>query len=176
LKTSQPQNHRKNITINAATEMKKIILVLITYLICLSCDKQRVFEEFRPVGDRTWSSKNTMHFNVSLSDSAQAYNIYISIRHTGNYEFSNLYLFVTAHSPNGISIRDTVEITLADERGKWLGKGAASVFTAYYPYRKNIRFPLHGIYTFDIEQAMWIKDLKNVTDVGLRIEKAGNPG
>jgi gliding motility-associated lipoprotein GldH len=176
LKTNQQENHRKNITINATAEMKQAILVLTAVLVCLSCDKQRVYEEFLPVVDQTWSSNNTMHFHVSLSDSSQAYNIYISVRHTGKFEFSNLYLFVTAHSPNGNSIRDTVEITLADERGKWLGKGAASVYTTYCLYRNNIRFPLHGIYTFDIEQAMWIKDLKNVNDVGLRIEKAANPG
>jgi gliding motility-associated lipoprotein GldH len=156
--------------------MKQAISGFLAVLLCISCDTQRVYEEFRPVDDQTWSSNNKVHFNVSLADSAQGYNVYISVRHTGNYEFSNLYLFVTAHSPNGNSVRDTVELTLADERGKWLGKGAASVFTTYYPYRKNIRFPLHGIYTFDIEQAMWIRDLKNITDVGLRIEKAGNPG
>ena len=72
-----------------------------------------------------------------------------------------------------VSTRDTVEIILADEHGKWQGKGAASVFTLYYPYQTNIRFPLRGIYTFDIEQAMWIKDLKHISDIGLRIEKAG---
>ena len=26
---------------------------------------------------------------------------YIAVRNTGKYEYSNLYLFVTAHSPNG---------------------------------------------------------------------------
>jgi gliding motility-associated lipoprotein GldH len=94
------------------------------------------------------------------------------VRNTGKYEYSNLYLFVTAHSPNGNLVRDTVEITLADERGKWLGRGAASVFTLFYPYKTNIRFPMRGIYTFDIEQAMWIRDLGNISDIGLRIEKA----
>jgi gliding motility-associated lipoprotein GldH len=156
--------------------MKRYILVLMAVLVCLSCDRQRVYEAFQPVDGQTWSSNNNLNFHVNLSDSAQAYNVYISVRHTGNYEFSNLYLFVTAHAPNGNSIRDTVEIILADDRGKWLGKGAATVYTTYCLYRKNIRFPIHGIYSFDIEQAMWIKDLKNITDVGLRIEKAGNPG
>jgi hypothetical protein len=44
---------------------------------------------------------------------------------------------------------------------------------AFYPYKTNIRFPIPGIYTFTIEQAMWIRDLKNISNIGLMIEKAG---
>lgn len=153
--------------------MRKTCLVILSVVFFLSCDKQRVFEEFVPLKGQNWNSNNILHFNVSMSDSAQSYNVYIGIRNTGEYEFSNLYLFVTAHSPKGSLIRDTVELTLADEHGKWLGKGAANIYTTYYPYKLNIRFPLQGVYIFDIEQAMWIKDLKHISDVGLRVEKSG---
>jgi gliding motility-associated lipoprotein GldH len=152
--------------------MKKVGLFTLLVLICFSCDKQKVFEEFVSIDGPSWNSNNILHFNVNMADSAQAYNVLLSVRNSGKYEFSNLYLFVTAHSPNGSFIRDTVEIALADDRGKWLGKGAASMYTTYYPYRQNIRFPVRGIYTFDVEQAMWIKDLKNISDIGLRIEKS----
>jgi gliding motility-associated lipoprotein GldH len=153
--------------------MNKACLIMLVVILSLSCDKLRVYEEFRPIQGKTWNSKDVLHFNVNINDTAEAQNVYISVRNTGEYEYSNLYLFITAHSPNGSQVRDTVEITLADARGKWLGKGAASVFTLYYPYRHNIRFPIRGIYTFDIEQAMWIKDLKHISNIGLRIEKSG---
>ena len=142
-------------------------------MILSSCDRKRVFEEFIPIQGQSWNSNNILHFNANMIDTAIVHNVYISVRNTGNYEYSNLYLFVTAHSPNGNFVRDTVEIKLADEHGKWFGKGAASVYTLYYPYKINIRFPFRGIYTFDIEQAMWIKDLKHINDIGLRIEKVG---
>jgi len=150
--------------------MKKTSLILLSLLLCLSCDKYGVYEKFVSIEGQSWNSSSILHFDVNMADTSQAYDVLLSVRNTGNYEFSNLYLFVTAHSPNGSFVRDTVEIILADEHGKWLGKGAASVFTTYHPYRKNIKFPLRGIYTFDIEQAMWIKDLKSITDIGLRIE------
>jgi gliding motility-associated lipoprotein GldH len=151
--------------------MKKASLFILIVLLGLSCDRQRVYEEFRDLEDQTWKSYDILHFNVNISDTASAHNVLISVRNTGEYEFSNLYMFVTAQSPNGQLVRDTVEVTLADVRGKWLGKGAASVYTLYCPYRQNIRFPLRGIYQFDIEQAMWIKELKHISQVGLRIEK-----
>jgi gliding motility-associated lipoprotein GldH len=154
--------------------MKKAGLILMVVVLSLSCDRHRVYEEFRSFKDRTWNSNDILHFNVSISDTTTAHNVSISVRNFSEYEYSNLYLFVTAHSPNGTQIRDTLEITLADERGKWLGKGAAALFTLYYPYRQNIRFPLRGIYQFDIEQAMWIKDLKYIDNIGLRVEQAGH--
>ena len=152
--------------------MKRISLIVGLVILWVSCDKPSVFEEFVSINGQSWNSNNILHFNVSMEDSAQAYNVLLCVRNNGKYEFSNLFLFVTTHSPDGSFLRDTVEITLADEQGKWLGKGAASMFTLYHPYRQNIRFPLPGIYTFDIEQAMWIKDLKNISDIGLRIEKS----
>ena len=127
-----------------------------------------VFQYFQ-----VWNSNEVLHFNVNISDTTTSHNVYIAVRNTGEYAYSNLYLFVTAHSPNGTRMLDTLEITLADERGKWLGKGSASVFTLYYSYRYNIRFPIRGIYQFDLEQAMWIKDMKHISHVGMRIEKTG---
>lgn len=152
--------------------MTRILLFSAMLLMLASCRRKTEYEEFAAVPD-TWNNRNLVNFNVNITDTVTSQNVFISVRHSGKYEFSNLYLFVTAKSPNGSLKRDTVEIMLADEHGKWQGKGAASVFTLYYPYKTNIRFPITGIYTFTIEQAMWIKDLKNVNNIGLMIEKAG---
>jgi gliding motility-associated lipoprotein GldH len=152
--------------------MTRILLFSAMLLMLASCRKKTEFEEFVAIPD-AWNNSNLVHFNVNITDTITPQNVYISVRHSGKYEFSNLYLFVTAESPNGNIKRDTVEMVMADEHGKWQGKGAASVFTLYYPYRTNIRFPVAGIYTFTIEQAMWIRDLKNISNIGLMIEKAG---
>jgi gliding motility-associated lipoprotein GldH len=155
--------------------MKKICLVAAVIMLSVSCDRQRVYEQFVAVDSRSWNSSDIIRFNVNIKDTASAHNIYIAVRNTGQYEYSNLYLFVSVHSPDGSQSRDTSEITLADDHGKWLGKGSASVHTLYYPFRRNIRFPHPGIYLFEIEQAMWIKDLRHISDIGLRIEKANKP-
>ncbi len=152
--------------------MTRILLFSAMLLMLASCRKKTEFEEFVAIPD-AWNNSNLVHFNVNITDTITPQNVYISVRHSGKYEFSNLYLFVTAESPNGNIKRDTVEMVMADEHGKWQGKGAASVFTLYYPYKTNIRFPVAGIYTFTIEQAMWIRDLKNISNIGLMIEKAG---
>jgi gliding motility-associated lipoprotein GldH len=106
--------------------MTRILLFSAMLLMLASCRKLTEFEEFVGIPD-AWNNRNLVHFNVNITDTVTSQNVYISVRHSGKYEFSNLYLFVTAESPNGNIKRDTVEMVLADEHGKWQGKGAASV-------------------------------------------------
>lgn len=154
--------------------MKKFGLLFSIVIALLGCDRQKVFEEFHTIPGHKWKNSEPANFNVSIDDTASPMDVMISVRNTGQYQFSNLYLFVTATSPDGSQVRDTTEITIADEHGKWLGNGSAAVYTLYYPFRENIRFPIRGIYRFRIEQAMWIRELEHISDIGLRIEKAAS--
>jgi gliding motility-associated lipoprotein GldH len=154
--------------------MNKLGLFIIIFISLSGCDRQKVSEQFQSIPGHKWKSSEPVNFNISIEDTASPMNVMISVRNTGQYQYSNLYLFVTAISPDGSQVRDTTEITLADVHGKWLGKGSAAVYTLYYPFRENIRFPRKGIYRFRLEQAMWIRELEYISDIGLRIEKAGS--
>ena len=110
-------------------------------------------------------------FRTYISDTVASHNIYINLRNGSQYQYSNIFMFITTHAPNGVSVKDTFEITLADVRGKWLGRGIGRDMSNQVLYLRNIRFPFRGIYVFDIEQAMWNAELAHIMDVGLRVEK-----
>jgi gliding motility-associated lipoprotein GldH len=76
--------------------------------------------------------------------------------------------------PGGKKITDTLECILADENGKWLGKGTGHIVDNRVPFKRNVIFPDTGKYTFEIEQAMRMEKLPEVYDIGLRIEKVKN--
>jgi gliding motility-associated lipoprotein GldH len=94
------------------------------------------------------------------------------VRNTSLYPMSNLYLFITTIAPSGHSIRDTVEVILADEKGKWLGSGLGDIWDLQQLYKENVRFAQQGRYIFEYEQAMRTEKLPFILDVGLRVEKA----
>ncbi len=145
-------------------------IMLLTSLLS-ACNKNKIFHRFADIPGNKWNNKNIVHFDVPITDTASSHNVYLLIRNTANYKFSNIYLFVTITSPAGFSVKDTVELTLADEKGRWLGKGAANLYTSRHPFKMNIRFPYRGIYTFDIEQALREAEIKNISGVGLQIDK-----
>jgi gliding motility-associated lipoprotein GldH len=147
------------------------ILLVIIALWLQGCHKDKVFQQFIEIPGNTWNRDNILHFDVSVIDTVHAHDVIILVRNNSNYAYSNLFLFITTTSPMGYSVRDTLNLVLADEKGKWTGKGAADLFTSRHPYRTNIRFPHRGIYSFEIEQALWDTDLKNISDIGLQINR-----
>jgi gliding motility-associated lipoprotein GldH len=155
--------------------VKKVFYITCCYafifLFLLSCDKNRVFEKNVKIPENTWQKDNIIHFNVNISDTSSSHNVYINLRNRSQYAYSNIFMFITMHAPNGESVRDTFEITLADARGRWLGRGIGNALSNQVLYLQNVKFPYRGVYVFDIEQAMWDEKLENIIDVGLRIEK-----
>jgi gliding motility-associated lipoprotein GldH len=154
---------------------KKVFYITFFYalifLLLLSCDKNRVFEKNVKIPGNAWQKSNIIHFNVNISDTSSSHNVYINLRNRSQYAYSNIFMFITMHAPSGESVRDTFEITLADDRGRWLGRGIGNALSNQVLYLQNVRFPYRGVYVFDIEQAMWDEKLENIIDIGLRIEK-----
>ena len=148
------------------------ILIPLFGLVFLSCDPDRVYEKNIRIPDGIWDRNNPVYFEVIVQDTITPYNLYINIRNTGLYPFSNLYLFITTTAPSGHSVKDTVEVILADEKGKWLGKGLGDIWDLQKIYKQNVRFAQKGMYLFEYEQAMRMEKLPFILDAGLRVEKA----
>ena len=65
---------------------------------------------------------------------------------------------------------DTVEFTIADNKGKWIGSGIGDIHDVRLVYRRNVRFGQTGNYVFYIQHGMRETEIKEITDVGIRIE------
>jgi gliding motility-associated lipoprotein GldH len=146
--------------------------VALTAILLISCDPNRVFEKNIRIPDGIWDRNNPVRFEVVVEDTITPHNLYINVRNTGMYPVSNLYLFVTTIAPSGHTIKDTVQVILADERGKWLGKGLGDIWDNQKLYKEQVRFAQKGEYIFEYEQAMRLEKLPFILDVGLRVEKA----
>lgn len=151
----------------------KIVSMVFLFIVLLSCDSNKIYEEYIEVENANWQKENIASFEFEAKDTSTAHNLYINIRNTGDYPYSNLYLFVTMQGPNGGLLKDTVNCILADNRGKWLGKGIGDLWDLRIPYVGGFKFAQKGNYVVSFEQAMRVEDgLKGITDVGLRVETA----
>jgi gliding motility-associated lipoprotein GldH len=121
--------------------------------------------------EETWKLMDISTFNVTITDTLNSNNVIFTVRNGSLYPFRNIYLFVTTTSPDGKQIADTLQFNLADEKGKWYGKGFGDIHELNLPYKSNVYFPLKGTYIFKIQHGMRIENLKGVYDFGLRIEK-----
>ncbi len=147
------------------------VLMFLSSLL-ISCDKNRVFEEYRSIPDNQWNAANKVSFRVNIADTVTPQNIYILLRNTGSYPYSNLFLFLTTRLPDGTFSKDTVECTLAKPDGTWLGEGLGDLWDNKFLFKRNFKFPHSGTWQFEYIQAMRISPLPCIADVGLRIENA----
>jgi len=149
----------------------KIIAAISLLAIFASCDSSLFYEHNYNMRGEEWHRDSVLEFVVPVTDTVQTYNILFNNRITGQYPYSNMYLFITISDPDKSHQMDTLECILADSRGKWLGSGFGNVWTNNVYYKRNVRFPKSGNYTFYIEQAMRVEKLPHVLNAGIRIEK-----
>ncbi len=150
--------------------MKNFVFVIGIFFLVSSCDPYMVYDKYSKTEGNEWKWSDKKVFEANLTDSVGLYNIIINVRHTTSYPKSNLFVFLTTTAPSGNSRRDTVEIIITDDKGKWQGNGFSNVKLVSQEYRKAVRFLVRGKYTFEIEQGMRMPEIP-VTDVGLRIEE-----
>jgi gliding motility-associated lipoprotein GldH len=154
--------------------MNRLVRPLLIFSLAVffySCGQKDFFIRNYPVESEVWPANRFYRFEVPVTDTTGVYNIYLQVRNDGRYEYSNLWLFIRTNSPTGASLRDTLECRLANEHGRWEGKGSGGRFSLEVPLRYQVRFPNSGLYLFEIDHGMRDKELKYITDIGLRIEK-----
>lgn len=148
-----------------------ILFLPVSFLILSSCGKNVVYTDSVAMADNTWPLMNLPEFRVPISDTLNGNNLFFTLRTGSDYPFRNIYLFVTATSPEGRNITDTFQYYLADDKGKWYGKGFGDIHELKLPYKSNIFFPLKGEYLFKIQHGMRSENLMGVYDIGFRIER-----
>ncbi len=160
----------RNLTLASGKSI--LVFSLLSILLFTSCDDNRIYEDNENIPESGWSQDKKLVFLVDIKDPATAANFYLNVRNADGYPYSNLYLFITTKFPNGKQSIDTLECMLADDKGKWLGKGIGDIYDNQIPFKRNVRFPLAGNYTFEISHGMRANLIPLIMDVGLRIEKA----
>lgn len=151
--------------------MIRTLALIGTIVMFISCDSSIVFEEYKSFENQKWNTDSAAFFNYTITDTTSINTVKIKFRHTVEYEFQNLFLFVET------DVIDTVELMLANKEGMWLGGGIGDVREFEFEYQNAKLFSKKGNYSFKVEQAMRygvaekIQALNNVLAVGLSIEK-----
>lgn len=150
------------------------ILLLLTILL-FSCDKKRVFDEYKSVGS-AWHKDSIVTFDLPVLDSAKRYDLFVNVRDNNNYPFSNLFLIVAIEMPNGFTKVDTLEYQMANPDGTLLGNGFTDIKESKLYLKEGVKF--RGKYKVHIRQAVresgkipGVQELEGITDVGFRIEQ-----
>lgn len=151
-----------------------------TVSLVVSCDSHQIFDQYKTVPNQ-WHKDSLVSFMVTPPDSTHLYNLFINIRNTNDYKFSNLFLITEINFPHGKTIKDTLEYQMAKPNGELMGEGFTDIKENKLWYKEGVIFDEVGEYKITIQHAMrnngevnGVDNLEGITDVGFRIEPTTN--
>lgn len=151
---------------------KTFLLLFLAVTSFTSCqDTQTVVDNNIEIAGHNWSYTEKVQVPVEISDASLAYNLYLNLRLTASYKYSNIFLLIHTTGPDGKKTTERKEFRLALPDGEWLGSGSGNLYSYQILFRENYKFPIKGKYTFELEQNMRDNPLNSVTDAGVRVEK-----
>ena len=169
----------KGIKLNNFTAIKspsgdlgvKLLIFILIFLATVSCSHNEIFFEYHSFSNAEWNQNDSVVFNVPIEKNSQLCDVSIEIRNSDAYPFSNIWLYIDFTTSGGNIVNDTIGKDMADEYGRWLGKGL-SLYNRSITYKPPfILFPDSGMYVFSIRHAMQVNPLKGISDIGLKVSK-----
>ncbi|WP_272960944.1 gliding motility lipoprotein GldH [Barnesiella viscericola] len=139
-----------------------------------SCRQTDVYNEFNTLPRNGWFKRDVQRFTPESPDSTGRYDLYLTLRHNGDYAYRNLWLFVSYTGADGVQKTDTVNCELADEFGRWSGGGWGSYYQQELLLDDCFRF-VGKEQVVTIQQAMRDDRIRGISDVGIRIAPHTEP-
>ena len=81
-------------------------------------------------------------------------------------------MLIHQKAPGTKTITERKEFRLAYPDGEWLGSGSGNLYSYQILFKEKYKFLKAGTYIFVFEQNMRDNPLREVSDVGLRVEPA----
>ena len=159
-----------------AFKIRYLLPVLLIIIYCSGCtDPNAVMDKSTPIDNHNWSYVNPVKYDVTIADAGIPYNLYFNLRVTADYKYSNIFILLHQTGPDKKPTITRLEFKLANADGEWLGTGSGNLYSYQMLFKSTYRFPVKGVYHFEIEQNMRDNPLHEVSDAGLRVEKDKAP-
>jgi len=151
----------------------RIIFSFFSLFLLASCTSDVNTSSYNIFKEDTWHTDSILTLRHGIVDSVTKHNIYLKVRHNTDFEYQNIFLFVSFKQKT-----DTIEVILSEKNGKWLGKGFGDIKEVDYCFAKNITLNSKQSSSITVEQAMRYGDepaitsLKGIIALGINVKKS----
>ena len=122
--------------------------------------------------EQHWDSNFKPEITFSITDTSALYDVYVVLRHTDAYNYSNIWIQATVQQPAEKDLKkQQYDLLLATNEKGWLGSAMDDIYEQRVLIQPQTRFKKQGEYHFTIEELMREDPLKHILNVGLRVEK-----
>ena len=156
----------------------KLLIAILTFVLLNGCLQSNIFEKNIAIPSHKWKASFKPIYEFEINDTVSSYTMYLTMRHTDAYPYSNIWLNVKTTNPSESEYQSVkIEIPLAQPDGKWLGRGMNEIWEHRMPMSRDgkpMHFSKKGVYKIQLEQIMRADPLLEVMSIGIRLEKNQN--
>lgn len=148
--------------------MNRVPLAAVLTALCISCATSDEHGCYAPVDAEGWAYGDTLRlgFGPVDSDSLIEGRLAVTVRHSADYAYSNIWLEVS-YPPADSLIPDTLNLRLADSYGNWFGKGLGLSYQ--YCDTTDRRVTLKAPDTLNVRHIMRTDRLEAIEQIGVVI-------
>lgn len=144
------------------------LLILLFISLSPSCYRSDEISDYHSVDAAGWEYGDTVYFNLQSPDSVFTGDMSIAIRHSANYDYSNIWLEII-YPPQDSLKTDTVNVELADIYGNWHGKGLGLSLQFVDSAKKNVSMTLPK--KIGLRHIMRVDRLEGIEQLGLILKQ-----
>lgn len=140
----------------------------------LSCSGEQTFYQYRQIERGEWHRDSLLLFSTDSLFQPEGPSLGISLEITSNnqYPYRDLWMLVEQNISDTLFQADTLQLLLADEKGKFLGSSAGGLHQLTVPYiRVMVDEPIRP-YQVRIRHLMADDPLQGIEKVGVKVVAA----
>lgn len=175
-----PTRHRiSSYTQQAVKGLPRVFMLMsVALLSAAGCSRERhvAYADFVDIPSSGWSAREYCGFDTSDADSALfrdpagRYDMMLTIRHTGECPYAELYLPAVQSVDSCTALPDTLHVCLTGPDGRWRGTHSKGIYTVTDTLLRST--PLPPLYSLRLYHAMPADRLGGLLSVGLVIEES----
>lgn len=119
--------------------------------------------------DGFWSQDDNLKMSFQISDTTEIYDLRLSVEHSLEYAWENLYIRINNRFPDGDTLRQVVSLDLANKKGEWQGDCGGGHCKADIDLQSSFFFPQQGEYEIWVEQFMRVPNVEGIESIDLAL-------
>jgi len=143
-------------------------IIILFLMLVYSCRQQSI--DIHAFPNNVWNKDDSVAFTFNINDTIETYDLSFFLRNNLNYQYRNLFLLVEVIYDDRVVTADTIEYSITNKYGQWLGRGLGNMKDNYLMFNKSRNFKNSGDYKIIIRHGMRNHQLIGVNKLGFKVK------
>jgi len=152
--------------------MKSRILLFLTFICFISCNKSGIYSKFDKFGESNrWEQSEAKTYEFVVENDAILYDVKFHFSHVYDYQFATVPINFSIVNPNGEKEDFTIDLAIKNNKGEQLANCSGDICDLISVIKEKAKLQ-KGNYKITVSHSFNGPYLPNVIGVGLEVDRA----